>query len=422
MATIDVSELSRETLAQAAFPVSPQADFRVAFAEPVHRGINSHASEETSVEICGVLVGSWAQDAHGPYAVIEHFIRCNTATQKFAEVTFTHESWSQINQEMDTKYQNLRIIGWYHSHPNFGIFLSDRDCFIQEHFFSGPGQVAFVVDPVRKLEGLFEWRHGKPVPMHHYWVGGRVQVGETQPAPPPAPPMTAVSSEGQFTGSAPDSWTVALILLLGFCTGLMGFLWGGSRTAWEERRLEAGAVAHYGLWKLYKPNFEEHLQQVILFQNQAFQKMQKLSEQHVAGAGEKQADLQKEWQRIFVDLDEGTKAQLMILQEYGMTDTERAEIRQLLAAKQEELRVKTLAPTPKVTPQKKSEKAEVKPPADDKSQAGTGDKSATQKPPVQKPAEKPAATEAAPAKPAATPAKTVPPAGPSPVQSTSPPS
>ena len=419
MATIDVSELSRETLAPAAFPVSPQADFRVAFAEPVHRGINAHAGEETSVEICGVLVGSWAQDANGPYAVIEQFIRCNAATQKFAEVTFTHESWAHINQEMDTKYQNLRIIGWYHSHPNFGIFLSDRDCFIQENFFSGPGQVAFVVDPVRKLEGLFEWRKGKPVPMHHYWVGGRVQVGEVQPAPPPSLMMTAASAEGPSSGSVPDSWTFALTLLLGLCMGLMGYLWGGQRTAWQEQRLEAGAVAHYGLWKLYKPNFEENLQQVILFQNQTFQRMQKLSQEHVAGAGDKQADVKKRWHQIYEDLDEGTKAQLMILKEYGMSDAERAEIRQLLAQKQEELPGKTLAPTPKVSPKpkSKSEKPEAKPPTDDKGKTGLDDKAAPQKPAVQKPAEKPAATPAAPTKPAAAPATEGPTSSPAPPQS-----
>ena len=364
MATVDVTELGRENLAQAAFPVPRQADFRVAFAEPVHRGINAHANEDTSFEICGVLVGSWATDADGPYAVIEQFIRCNAATQKFAEVTFTHESWAQINQEMDTKYQDLRIIGWYHSHPNFGIFLSDRDCFIQENFFSGPGQVAFVVDPVRKLEGLFEWRHGKPVPMPHYWIGSRVQVGETQPAPPPAAMLSAVPQPASAVGAVPDSWSLALTVLLGLCMALLGFLWGARRTAWEERRLEAGAVAHYGLWKLYKPGFEENLTAVIKFQNQVFREMQKLSREHVDGAGEKRADVEKEWQQVYQAIDEGTKAQLTILQEYGLSESERAEIRELLAAKQSELSQKKLAPTPKVSKKPADEKQPITEPVE----------------------------------------------------------
>lgn len=356
MASIDVTDLSREKLNDATFPVSHRSDFRVAFVESVHQGINAHAHEDTSVEICGVLVGSWAKDADGPYAVIEYYIRCNAATQKFAEVTFTHESWAHINQEMDTKYQNHRIIGWYHSHPNFGIFLSDRDCFIQENFFSGPGQVAFVVDPVRKLEGLFEWRQGKPIPMHHYWIGSRVQVGEAQPAPPPAAlPQMAYSGEVASTG--PDSWSLALSLLLALCAGLLGLMWGSRRTAWEQERLEAGAVAHYGLWKLYKPGFDENFAKLIQAQNLTYLKLQRLAEDQIAhsgadtsagaadGAEEQAADLQKKWNSIYGELDEITKYQLEIAKLYSLSESERRELRELLAVKLEALDRQELSPS-----------------------------------------------------------------------------
>ncbi len=56
MSEIDVSQLSQESLAASAFPASRAADFRVYFANDVHAAIQSHASEDTSIEICGVLV------------------------------------------------------------------------------------------------------------------------------------------------------------------------------------------------------------------------------------------------------------------------------------------------------------------------------------------------------------------------------
>ena len=102
-------------------------------------------------------------DASGPHAQASAYIRGEAASSKFAEVTFTHETWAHINEQMDTRYADLSVIGWYHSHPDFGIFLSERDRFIQEHFFAGPGQFAYVVDPVRKTEGVFVWKKGKPV-------------------------------------------------------------------------------------------------------------------------------------------------------------------------------------------------------------------------------------------------------------------
>jgi hypothetical protein len=37
------------------------------------------------------------------------------------------------------------------------------DVFIHEHFFSGPGQVAFVDDPKGGDRGLFVWRRGRAV-------------------------------------------------------------------------------------------------------------------------------------------------------------------------------------------------------------------------------------------------------------------
>lgn len=37
-----------------------------------------------------------------------------------------------------------RIVGWYHSHPRFGIFLSAHDIAIQTVYFGQPWQVAYV--------------------------------------------------------------------------------------------------------------------------------------------------------------------------------------------------------------------------------------------------------------------------------------
>ncbi len=164
MSGVDIRDLKKEKLSEGKFPVKPKEDFRFHMTEAVHKSIQEHAKADVSVEICGVLVGKWEKDEHGPFALVTENIRCESATSKFAEVTFTHESWSQINKEMDSKYTDLRIIGWYHSHPDFGIFLSDRDVFIHENFFSGPGQVAYVVDPVRDLEGVFTCARESPRP------------------------------------------------------------------------------------------------------------------------------------------------------------------------------------------------------------------------------------------------------------------
>ncbi|MEE0265826.1 MAG: hypothetical protein UD936_09395, partial [Acutalibacteraceae bacterium] len=48
-----------------------------------------------------------------------------------------------------------------HTHPDFGIFLSEYDKFIHENFFTEDYQIAYVVDPIQKIEGFYFWINGK---------------------------------------------------------------------------------------------------------------------------------------------------------------------------------------------------------------------------------------------------------------------
>ena len=52
------------------------------------------------------------------------------AEEKGTELTFTQETWDYIHKELESKHKGKKIVGWYHTHPGFGIFLSDRDLFI----------------------------------------------------------------------------------------------------------------------------------------------------------------------------------------------------------------------------------------------------------------------------------------------------
>jgi proteasome lid subunit RPN8/RPN11 len=302
----DVRLLRSEKLAESPFPATRAADFRIHFHPAAHGRAVAHAKEDKSVEICGVLVGDYGQDADGPYARITEIIRCDSATKKFAEVTFTHESWTQINREMDTKFANLRIVGWYHSHPDFGIFLSDRDVFIQENFFSGPGQLAFVVDPVRDAEGVFEWHDGKPVLSSHYWIGGRISGGEAtargggQVGGPEAARGPGSSSSAPMPGpSLPierGGSRGGTVMTLAFCLMffLVGYLLSGRRASpWEDARLIEGVAAHLRQWKGSESQHRlEDLQRLVALLSL---EIGKLSEDHVKLAGDKSKDLAKEW-------------------------------------------------------------------------------------------------------------------------------
>ena len=126
---------------------------RVTIDGEVARQIRQHARSNSKTEVCGVLIGD---DRNGGLS-IEASIAGVNAAQAGTHVTFTQDTWEHIYKVKDAKYPESRIVGWYHSHPGFGVFLSDHDTFIHKNFFSSPLQVAWVYDPHSDEEGCFGW-------------------------------------------------------------------------------------------------------------------------------------------------------------------------------------------------------------------------------------------------------------------------
>ena len=271
MNDLDIRLLDREELPREIFPGGRSEAFRVFFTPEVHAALWKHGGENTTVEICGVLVGSWHRDEVGPFVKIVESIRGEGAKTQFAEVTFTHETWAKINTEMDTKFAALQIVGWYHTHPDFGIFLSDRDRFIQEHFFSGPGQIAHVIDPIRKIEGVFVWRKNQPALAEHFWIGDRIVPG--LPASPegsggsaadrrrgePAGPGTA-RARGPDPHGDPGDWLPPMgQLVIYAAVFLAGYLLATLYSGWERQRFVESMLANNGVASLLRLGLSDQL-------------------------------------------------------------------------------------------------------------------------------------------------------------------
>jgi proteasome lid subunit RPN8/RPN11 len=124
----------------------------------VREDIYDHVFGNVEHEVGGVLLGR-PPARNGPLGITAS-IPALEADNREASVTFTHESWAGIYATMEARHPGLGIVGWYHSHPGFGIFLSEHDLFIHRSFFSGMEQLAYVVDPRGGQEGFFGWRHG----------------------------------------------------------------------------------------------------------------------------------------------------------------------------------------------------------------------------------------------------------------------
>jgi proteasome lid subunit RPN8/RPN11 len=165
-ASRDAARLRAEDYPQRDLPALTarrESRYQVVIRQSVMNDLHAHGKENTEVEICGVLLGNVYHDSRGTWCLIDASVRGNFASHKQTQVTITSETWTHVNQERDRLYPDKKFIGWYHTHPGFGIFLSGMDDFIQGNWFAEPWQIALVYDPKSGEEGVFVWRDGKTV-------------------------------------------------------------------------------------------------------------------------------------------------------------------------------------------------------------------------------------------------------------------
>ena len=335
---LDVSQIAKRDLSETAFPAGGKRDFRVFIDRKIHDRIAAHAAEKLSLEICGVLVGHWHRDADGPFVLVSESIRCDKALSNAGDVTFTHEAWNEVHQQMDTKFTDQDIVGWYHSHPNFGIFLSDRDCFIQDHFFNGPGHIAYVVDPVNGTEGVFVWRNGKAKLFPHFWVGNEIHLSSKGGARKPSSASPAGESPAAMPKPevAPPLSSSMTWLLTVVCFLLLGYLVGSKLTAMDRARTELGAVARYGLFKGLKPGMREDMDRVDENLQKITVAVDTLAKEHIALAGDAAEETKKQWSDVELGLLMTDRMVQKINSVYSLTPEEAAEVQQLINAKEAE--------------------------------------------------------------------------------------
>lgn len=122
------------------------------------RDMEEHALEDTRVELGGVMLGGQYEDDEGhPFVLVTDSLRAKHYESTKGSFKFTHDTWAQITRERDEFPDDLQMVGWYHTHPDWGVFLSGMDMFICDNFFNKKLDVALVIDPCRQDRGFFQW-------------------------------------------------------------------------------------------------------------------------------------------------------------------------------------------------------------------------------------------------------------------------
>jgi proteasome lid subunit RPN8/RPN11 len=165
-------------------PRSADAPLRVAIDRNAHAELIAHAMGSLTAEVGGVLVGLVGEDERGLFVQVRAIIRASGAAEASTHVTFTQKTWDEIHATLERDHPKDRIVGWYHTHPGFGVEFSEMDVFIQQNFFSGPTQIALVTDPANGAVAIAMSGEDGITYLPRYWVDGREQEARTPAARP----------------------------------------------------------------------------------------------------------------------------------------------------------------------------------------------------------------------------------------------
>lgn len=113
----------------------------------VLRGIMKHAKRNSDIEVIGFLVGKRYRWNGKEYVVINAYLPTVSKSTRY-NVEIDEGGIEPALKIIKKKFPDSYIVGWYHSHPGFGVFMSARDIKTHRELFKEPYHVALVVDPI----------------------------------------------------------------------------------------------------------------------------------------------------------------------------------------------------------------------------------------------------------------------------------
>ena len=143
-----------------------------------HREIERFAARDRHAECGGLLLGTVSVERKARSIHVEAVAPALGAVETRTSVRITFDAWKSMLGLRDSDYPQLRVLGWFHAHAGWGVFLSEIDLFVHERFFPHPNMVAYVLDPTSGGESFFNWRDGRVVQCPTYGlVGSPREIG-----------------------------------------------------------------------------------------------------------------------------------------------------------------------------------------------------------------------------------------------------
>lgn len=124
-------------------------------------------------EIGGFILGKVDKNEHQGkiryQVILERFVDIEPETNNQYQIEFGPAAWSELVRSMDDVYkdQEYLLLGWFHTHPGHGLFLSQPDLNIHLTYFKEKYHIALELDSVMNERnpnfefGIFTWKNNQ---------------------------------------------------------------------------------------------------------------------------------------------------------------------------------------------------------------------------------------------------------------------
>ncbi len=107
------------------------------------------AYSKRMLEVMGFLVGDVYKWNDLRFALVKNVVSTDLESTKIS-VKFHRDGFEGLFEKLDDLRYDYVIVGWYHSHPGLGCFLSSKDIETQKRMLNNPFHTALVVDPIKE--------------------------------------------------------------------------------------------------------------------------------------------------------------------------------------------------------------------------------------------------------------------------------
>lgn len=134
------------------------------FQPPAFEKMITDLQSECSVERGGFLLGK----ATPGHIEISAFMPAAYTAATKSSLRFTAQTWNDYDDRKEEQFPDLELLGWAHTHPGHGVFLSNRDKTVNLFF----KYLAVVYDPLQNEIGFF-YLKPSPEPLIPVAITGR---------------------------------------------------------------------------------------------------------------------------------------------------------------------------------------------------------------------------------------------------------